>query len=469
VQDVSGLGAQGRAIADEAALREELRALGELEARQQAKALGQRFGVTRGDVLALWRQERKRATTGTGESGKLAGRAIPEVLRPVEAWEHEVDGAAWLEECERELRRYLAMPEGAHVTCAAWDLYTHVSDCFGFAPYLLFQSPAPECGKTTAMRCRDRLARLPLSTGSMTTATLFRVVDEHHPVLLLDEQDGRLERNEELRLLLNEGFQRGSYVLRCVGDDLEPRAFDCFGPKALASIADLPATITSRSFVIRMERSKLPLAKLDSDEYPGALARLQRQAARWALDHAAELGEVPAVAGLSGRLRDKSGPLLAVAAAAGGGWLERVAEAVKALEHEAAEEADHLVLLADVGRIMAGIGWPKFMATADLLRHLNALTEAPWGESGKRGEGLSSHKLAALLRPFGVRPEDEAARNGAERRRGYTTGAIRRAWETYTSGAATVDTEGTVPQGGYPENFSAPEEPDELGEKLDLF
>jgi hypothetical protein len=336
------------------------------------------------------------------------------------------------------------MPEGAHVAIAAWNLYTHAFDRFGYAPYVVFSSPAPECGKTTALRACHHLARLPLFTGSMTTATLFRVVDEHRPTLLCDEQDGRLERNEELRLLFNEGFQRGSYVLRCVGDESEPRAIDCFGPKALGCIGSLPKTVESRSILITMERSRAPLAKFDPLDRPEALARLQRQAARWALDHGEKLGKVPCVPGFDSRLRDKWGPLLAVAEAAGGEWLAKVARAAQALAGEGGDEAEHLILLADAGRVLASLGWPRFIATASLLRHLNALPEAPWSASSR--DGLTGHRLGALLRPFRIRPEDEAVRDGEERRRGYRTDAIRHAWETYIP--ATDDTGRTLSEAG---------------------
>jgi hypothetical protein len=275
----------------------------------------------------------------------------------------------------------------------------------------------------------------------MTTATLFRIVDAHHPVVLCDEQDGRLERNEDLRLLFNEGFQRGSFVLRCCGDDSEPRGFDCFGPKALACIGSLPKTIESRSIMIQMERSRELLEELGPLDHPEVLVRLRQQAARWAADHAQELGDVPAVPGFDARLRDKAGPLLAIGAAAGGGWLERIARAVQALAGEGGEDAEHLLCLADVGHFLAGCGWPSFVATTSIIRALNAMPEAPWSEMGK--SGITGHKLGALLRHFRIRPEDEPVRNGAERHRGYRTEPIRRSFETYCH--ATDDTEHTIP------------------------
>ena len=415
----------------EADLRALLADMGELEVMQQVKDLCQRYGLAKGDVMALWRQEHR--PTGKGAGPKLAGRPISELLCPAEPWPEAVDGAAWLEECEHELQRYLAMPEGAHVALAAWCLYTHAWQRFGYAPYVVFTSPAPACGKSSALRACQRLSGLPLSSGSLTTATLFRVVDAHHPVLLLDEQDGRLERNEEMRLLLNEGFQKGGVVLRCVGDDAEPRAFDCFGPKALASIGALPSTILSRSIVVPMERSQDPLEPLGPNDYPEELARLRRQGARWAADHSRGLGTLPSVPGMDGRLLDKWGPLLAVAEAAGEAWLPRVVKAAHALHFDEAEESEHIELLADVGRYFESLRrspteWPEFVVTESILRALNALPEARWSESGPKKDGLTSHGLARHFRNFRVKPTQEP---DGQRRRGYATAPIRRACTIY--------------------------------------
>ena len=425
--------------AAQADLRTQLAGLDALEVRQQAKDLAVRYGITRGDVLGFWRLEHRSAAAGAGEGREnLGGRPIGDILKPAEPWPDPVDGAAWLEECDHELRRYLAMPKGAHETVAAYCFYTHAYHRFGYAPYVAFQSPAPECGKTTALRGCSLLARLPLFTGSMTTATLFRVVDEHHPVLLCDEQDGRLERNEELRLLFNEGFQRGSHVLRCVGDNNEPRGFDCFGPKILACIGSLPATIESRSLIVLMERSRAPLEELHPLAQPEALVRLRRQAARWARDHAEQLGAIPEIPGFAARVRDKAGPLLAVAEAAGAGWLARIASAVQALAAGGAEDAEHLLCLADVGYFLAGCGWPSFVKTESILRALNAMPDAPWSEMGK--SGLSGHKLAALLRILRIYPEDQSQRDGdGLRQRGYRTAQIRRVFGIYAPGAAGTD------------------------------
>ncbi len=412
----------------EADLRALLADMDEFAVRQQASAIGKRFDLTKADILAFWRQERSKASGRSGGGTQLAGTPIGSILKRVEPWPEPVDMGEWLSDCKTQLHRHLAMPDGAYVGLAAWNLYSHVYDRFGYAPYIVHVSPAPECGKTTALRAESQLVRLPLSTGALTSATLFRVVDEHRPTLLCDEQDGRLERNPEMHRLFNEGFHRGGFVLRCVGDDNEPRAFQVFGPKALASIGTLPNTIVSRSIVIQMERSQEPLEELGPNDKPEALARLQRQAARWAQDVGAL--QIPSLKGFSRRLRDKWGPLLAVGQAAGPKLVERLAKVARDLETAGTEEHLHLELLEDVGRILAGFGWPLEFASESLVRQLNNLEDARWRDE-RRGDGISPHKVRSLLGHFGIKPEPRALRVGSEEKRGYKTAPIRRAYRIY--------------------------------------
>ena len=53
-----------------------------------------------------------------------------------------------------------------------------------------------------------------LKTENLSTATMFRVVDGYQPVLLIDEFDTFLKRNEELRGALNAGHAKGGRHLR---------------------------------------------------------------------------------------------------------------------------------------------------------------------------------------------------------------------------------------------------------------
>jgi putative DNA primase/helicase len=64
-----------------------------------------------------------------------------------------------------------------------------------------------------------------------------------------------LPRNEDLRGVLNSGQSKSTArVIRCVGDDHEPRALSTWAPKVVAMIGRLPTTVEDRAVVVRMRR-----------------------------------------------------------------------------------------------------------------------------------------------------------------------------------------------------------------------
>jgi hypothetical protein len=81
--------------------------------------------------------------------------------------------------------------------------------------------------------------------------------------LLVDEADTVLggghknDSNEELRGLLNGGWERGAVVGKIVGEGtgMVPKDFATFAPVALAGIGDfLSDTVLDRAVIIRMRR-----------------------------------------------------------------------------------------------------------------------------------------------------------------------------------------------------------------------
>src|SRR5262245_54502187 len=132
-------------------------------------------------------------------------------------------------------------------------------DAFEFTPYLHIFSPTRSCGKSHLLACIAKLARNVLSTVSLTVAALFRTIEQDQPTLLIDEVDNILSKgneNEELRAILNAGFERGSKVRRCVGPNFDLKDFAVFCPKALAGIGRLPDTVSDRCIPIHLIAKK---------------------------------------------------------------------------------------------------------------------------------------------------------------------------------------------------------------------
>ena len=103
----------------------------------------------------------------------------------------------------------------------------------------------------------------PLSAANVTPATIFRAIDHWHPTLLIDETDTFMSDKSELRGVLNSGHTRSqAYVIRCVGDDLIPKQFSTWSPKAFAHIGRMHPTLEDRSIGIGLKR-KLKTEKAD--------------------------------------------------------------------------------------------------------------------------------------------------------------------------------------------------------------
>ena len=181
----------------------------------------------------------------------------------------------------------------------------------------------------------------PISTANITTAAVFRTIELASPTLLVDEADTFLARNEDLRGILNSGHKRGGTVIRCVGDDLEPREFNVFGPAAIAAIGRIPGTLPDRSIAITMRRAtpkERPQPIRAATEGEGAM--LARKAARWAVDCNIQIDADPHPSLLANRSADNWRPIFAIAEAVGADWPQRLTEAAVSLSSN--DERDSL-------------------------------------------------------------------------------------------------------------------------------
>jgi putative DNA primase/helicase len=214
--------------------------------KDEAQKLGCRESVL--DKLVEARRPKNRENNG------LQGTAVE--LRDVEPWPDPVDGAEILDAVSETFGRYVVLPDGAADMCALWCAHAHVYDVFPCSPRLNVRSAEPECGKTTLRDVMGLFVPRPVLTENLTVAVLFRLVNAHKPVLLVDEYDAWMRENEEIRGLLNAGHRRGAKVYRCEGDGNEVRAFDAYAPAMLCGIGALPGTLHDRSIVIHLERTK---------------------------------------------------------------------------------------------------------------------------------------------------------------------------------------------------------------------
>jgi hypothetical protein len=334
--------------------------------------------------------------------------------------------------------------------CALWIAHTWVHDRFQHSPRLSVTSPVRRCGKSTLMDVLSETCRRSLKADSISASGVFRTVEALRPLaLLVDEADTFLRDNEELRGVLNSGFEASGQVIRVVEvkDQWQPIRFATFAPVALAGIGKLPGTLEDRALpvvLVRKTRAER-VVKLRARGARAALHELARKLARWAADRARHLPTDPPVPdALGDREGDVVVPLLAVADDAGGAWPACARAALLAVfGHRAATEGNAetgVLLLADIRALFLGTSALQ-MSSADIVAGLVAMEDRPWPE-WRNGKPMTPPQLAEALKPFGIRPG--TVRLGAATPKGYRRGAFEEAWERYLP----PETPFSAPEGG---------------------
>jgi hypothetical protein len=332
-------------------------------------------------------------------------------------WPAQVDGIELLDALRDTFSRYLVLSEGAAEILALWTVFTHIIEISPVAPRLAILSATPECGKTTLLQILILLVHHPLPASNITSAVVYRVIQQEQPTLLIDEGDTFL--GSELTGIINSGHTRATaYVWRSTGDNFQPSSFSTFAAIAIAKIGKLPATLEGRSFVVLMKRrrqdEKIERFRADRTDH---LQILNRKAVRWAADNKSKVAAAdPAIPqGLNDRAADNWGILLAVADVAGGHW-GQTARSVAQLVAGGREDSSELVsLLHDINDLFEQKKADR-ISSRDLCVILGGLDHRPWGEIN-RGKMITQIQLAARLEPLGIQPK--VVRIGSSTPRGY--------------------------------------------------
>jgi Protein of unknown function (DUF3631) len=352
------------------------------------------------DLLTIWLKLDDEARTGRRADSPAAPT---------------VDGAELLDMVYDAFTRYVVFPtKSAAVAVTLWTGATHALPAWQHATRLVIKSPQKRCGKSRLLDIVKLLTFNPMPSTDMSTAVIYRSIgdDDHKaPTPLIDEADAlfgtksKAEQNDDLRGLLNAGFQRDRTVWRCVGPNQTPTEFNTFAMCALAAIKSLPDTIVDRAVVIDLKRRRpsetVARFRIRRDTKP--LLELGTRLTAWIREgeRLTELADaeprMPET--VEDRQQDAWEPLIAVADAAGGHWPERAQAACTDLCGQADDiDDDDIQLLADIKAIFTATTEP-FLRSSQLVRELKERDESPW-----RDNELTAHKLAKMLKPFGVRP-----------------------------------------------------------------
>lgn len=357
-------------------------------------------------------------------------------LEPVEPWGEPVAGAELLDAILAVLLRFVILQPWAYEAAALWALHSHCFDLRHYTPRLHVWSPVKRCGKTVLLHVLNQLCNKPILASNMSAAAMFRIIDREHPTLLLDEYDSMAHgpKGEDLRNVLNSGFERTGVTYRVMGENFEPVAYTTFCPVILAGIGSIPDTISDRAVSVEMRR-KLRGERVErSRKFDGL--ELRRKCARWVQDNAQRIADAdPAIPDeLNDRQADVWETLLVLADLAGGEWPNKARAAAIAMAGRAEPDTFPQALLADIRAIFNAKETDR-MKSEDLLKVLNALTDRAWPTICK-GREMTPHKLSAMLKDFQIAPGSIRLTRGTAK--GYTRSQFEDAWARYLNEDATI-------------------------------
>lgn len=347
-------------------------------------------------------------------------------------WPEPVDGASLLTGIGTAVRNHVVADRPTIVAATLWAVHTYLLDSLTVSPIAHISAPEMRCGKTVLLSVLGRVAWRPLQAANISPAALFRAVEAWSPTLLIDEADSFLPDNEELRGVLNSGHTRQSaYVIRCDGEQNEPRRFGTWGAKALAGIGTIAPTLADRSIPLVLRR-KLPGETVANLRHaaPEEWGKLRAKTLRWTQDHAAEIGAArpECLPGLGDRGNDNFEGLLAIADAAGGHWPKLAREAaIRLCGGRDANDAGN-ELLAAIREVFERHQTDR-MPSAALVEALCADAEGSWA-TWSRGKPITPRQVARKLADYGIKPSNLRQPNGSVPK-GYQRGSFLDAWQRY--------------------------------------
>jgi len=369
-----------------------LAALPPLEYAQRRKTEAKKLDINVGDLDRCVR-------TGQREANIESGIDFAEV----EQWPEAVDGAGLLDALTATIRRFIVSPPETARAAALWVVMTWLMDEFQTAPLAIITAPEMRCGKSLLLEIIGKLLFRSLAASSISSSAIYRVIEAHHPSLIIDEADAFMKENEELRGIVNSGHQRANaYVIRCVGDDHNLKRFSTWGAKAIAGIGKLAATLMDRAILLNLRR-KLPSEQVERLRYaePDLFSTLNSKLERWTNDNreAIRLARPIIPSTLNDRAQDNWEPLLAIADTAGGNWPKLARQTAVTLSAKDDTVSAGIELLTDIQAVFDRVGGR--VSSVDLISNLCQDDEAPWA-AWNRGQGITPRQLTGRLNEYGI-------------------------------------------------------------------
>jgi putative DNA primase/helicase len=342
-----------------------------------------------------------------------------------------IDGRMLLHAIVAIIERYIACERYVAQAAALWIMFSWCIKVMKIAPIACITAPEKRCGKTQLLRLMYFLSRNPLKADNITTAALFRSIEKWKPILFIDEYDAFLKGNEEMRGVLNAGFEYDGCVIRTNPKTFEPTEFNVFCAKVISGIGHLPDTLKDRSIMLELRRKRKDETR-ERLRYadPTEFEIIKDKLAQWSDGNIEALRDARPVLpeSLNDRAQDCWEPLLAIADQVGGEWSEIARDVAIAISgSEEASPSINEELLADIKLIFQSVNTLN-ISSFDLLFKLCEDDELPWATWNK-GKPMTPRQLSTRLSDFNV--SSKQIRQGAKTMKGYVVADFQDAFDRY--------------------------------------
>lgn len=268
-------------------------------------------------------------------------------------------GELW-KEVKAFIREHLFLPdENLYDVLTAWVFASWIREVWVTVPYLYFYGPIAS-GKTRGLEVLQQLSYRGILASNISSAALFRICEQWHPTLFLDETEiYGTEKKGEVIGLLNSGYRKGQLAVRAAptaNKDFVIKTFDVFGFKALAGTRGLAQALESRCIMIRMLKTHNQVRQLIDVEKALELRNKLLEFRFFVLQcendlsavSAVFLESVPKLDFADGRLVELYSPLLAVSNEGCESILEHAQNMfeIRQMEQQATIEAELVEILA---------------------------------------------------------------------------------------------------------------------------
>jgi hypothetical protein len=258
-----------------------------------------------------------------------------------------------LNEIEHVFRRFMHFPhEHAYTMATLWVAHSHLRTKEGdFLPYVTprvyFGSMRPNCGKTLALELTTLMSYRGEMTLNPTEPGLISMFHNDKQTVGLTEIDKffgeRGHSKEGHKAVINGGYKRGATVSRERGGVTEkrnvhgPMALDGKNAKRFLELEGPFDAVRSRSIAIILDRKPAgtQVTEYDPQRDENRLRSISARLAEWGCRNARTIlslnidSLVPA--GIDNRDKETWRVLFQIAAFVGGGWVERIQAAARAL------------------------------------------------------------------------------------------------------------------------------------------